>query len=161
MNGSYPEKNCMVCRFVALLALCSLIVLSSCASGAAFSGFSRSVLRFLSLEQNPSAVYLMGHPDLRHVIAYGLLTLLLYFTLKTRYFLLPPALAFSFGLFMEAAQRLVPSRECSWSDLGCNLLGIGGALVVWVVVSGVRGAMQKRRNREGSKLLISAADKNG
>lgn len=145
VDENAPERRSQGGRQVVLLALCLLIALLSCLSSEDFWGYLASVIGFFSLEENPFAVYFLDHPDLGHVVAYGLLTLLLYSTLKTRHFLLPPVIAFSFGLLMEAAQLLVPSRGSNWSDLGWNLLGIGGAMVVFLVARGERRKVREAR----------------
>lgn len=115
----------IVLRYLICLLTMVIVGALSCINQDVFHQILAGWLGLFPLK-DASRTFLVSHYKVGHSVLYGLLTLVFFYSLKNRQYLLAPLLAFAFGLSMELIQFLLPTRASAWTDLGYNLAGIRG-----------------------------------
>lgn len=122
-------KKHQLLLLASLFLLFIVIVSASYASTPVFDSYYKKLTSTLHISGTRPVEYLLQHPEIGHILCYGLLALLSFFAFKKSY-LVAFSLPFSVGILCELLQIFSPTRSMNVIDLLMNVIGIAAPLIV-------------------------------
>lgn len=130
-----------------VLSIAIGILILSCLPLHSFNLIYNQLAHTLRVDHSSLSHFIISHPDVGHVAAYSIFTLILFLNMNECRVWRAPLVAFVFGGLVEVLQLLVPSRGSSLDDLVWNLAGLTIATAMWLII---RACKRRKKTVLGS-----------
>ncbi|WP_422862241.1 VanZ family protein [Desulfoluna limicola] len=114
-----------------IIIIATGILILSCLPLRSFNLIYNQLVHTLRVDNTSLSHFIISHPDVGHIAAYSVFTLILFFSMNERWEWRVPVIAFVFGGVVEVLQLSVPTRGSSLGDLAWNFSGILLGTALW------------------------------